>query len=557
MTVVLVCCKRFIIDSDKISKTDKSVSYDMTNDRIQGDKKDTAPKTKDNKNSTDEAKIETKTGSTKNVEEKICLNPYENDRIRVLIRGKEGGGIYHPSVSLTCDTAYVVSDGKKEKKLDAGEQFTCGQKDNEGIITVTPSEGGNIKITDTGKGALWESTPAYSGIMECHIKKDGIILVNETGVESYLYTVVPSEMPSDYPYEALKAQAICARTYAYYHKQTYAYPECRAHVDDTTAFQVYNNIPAVPQTIKAVDETKNQIMCYDGRIIQAYYFSTSCGLSAGNGAWCDIGREAVSDYLTETGDDEYAEMTPESEAKFRKYIQEGNVQDIEFNEPWYRWSYEKELTDGQCGRFLGRLYELSVTYPDKIRIRSSRLPKKDIIKEAGIRDIRVIERRKSGLVTGIIIFTDNFSVTVSSQHYIRMALAGENDTVIKNDNSAFNMDKLLPSGFFFVENQYMLSAVSDAGNMGDKLNNADKARTNNVNKISNPANSNKKQSVRREYISSIKITGGGLGHGAGMSQNGAKCFALKGFRCADILTFYYKMNIINVEDSLERIDTAK
>ena len=64
---------------------------------------------------------------------------------------------------------------------------------------------------------------------------EGIVVINELLVEEYLYSVVPSEMPSTYPEEALKAQAISARTYTYFHKKSYAYPEWKAHMDDSTA----------------------------------------------------------------------------------------------------------------------------------------------------------------------------------------------------------------------------------------------------------------------------------------------------------------------------------
>ena len=66
-------------------------------------------------------------------------------------------------------------------------------------------------------------------------------MVNELPLENYLCKVVPSEMPASYQKEALKAQAICARSYAYRQIMDYAYPEYQAHVNDSTDYQVYNN----------------------------------------------------------------------------------------------------------------------------------------------------------------------------------------------------------------------------------------------------------------------------------------------------------------------------
>ena len=61
-------------------------------------------------------------------------------------------------------------------------------------------------------------------------------------------------MPASYEKEALKAQAVCARTYAYRQIQANGYSQYGAHVDDSTAYQVYNNISTNSRTDAAVDE---------------------------------------------------------------------------------------------------------------------------------------------------------------------------------------------------------------------------------------------------------------------------------------------------------------
>ena len=59
-----------------------------------------------------------------------------------------------------------------------------------------------------------QGTPVYPGHMEITKEEEGLLLLNEVDLEEYLKRVVPSEMPQSYELEALKAQAICARTYA-------------------------------------------------------------------------------------------------------------------------------------------------------------------------------------------------------------------------------------------------------------------------------------------------------------------------------------------------------
>ena len=97
-------------------------------------------------------------------------------------------------------------------------------------------------------------------------------MVNELPLEEYLFSVVPSEMPASYPLEALKAQAICARTYAYGHMLRAGYPRYGAHVDDSTSYQVYNNITEADSTTTAVKETYGQMILTDeGTVANTYY----------------------------------------------------------------------------------------------------------------------------------------------------------------------------------------------------------------------------------------------------------------------------------------------
>ena len=106
-------------------------------------------------------------------------------------------------------------------------------------------------------------------------------------IEQYLIGVISGEMPVSYEIEALKAQAVAARTYTLKKiesKQDYTYD-----VIDTTDDQVYVDIDYLKKTwgtnyetyikkIKqAVEETRGQYLTYDGKIIKAFFFSTSSG----------------------------------------------------------------------------------------------------------------------------------------------------------------------------------------------------------------------------------------------------------------------------------------
>ena len=105
---------------------------------------------------------------------------------------------------------------------------------------------------------------SYFGRMEVTLEDAGLLVVNVLPLEKYLCGVVPSEMPASYETEALKTQAILARTYAYKYLIEPAYPEFGAHVDDSIAFQVYGNIDTSSSTSAAVADTAG-ILLFSGR----------------------------------------------------------------------------------------------------------------------------------------------------------------------------------------------------------------------------------------------------------------------------------------------------
>ena len=96
---------------------------------------------------------------------------------------------------------------------------------------------------------------------------EGIAVINELDIEEYLKCVVPSEMPVSYGVNALKCQAVCARSYAYTQLENNYYGEYGAHVDDSVAFQVYKNTNINEDSSKAVDETNGSAVYFDDVLV--------------------------------------------------------------------------------------------------------------------------------------------------------------------------------------------------------------------------------------------------------------------------------------------------
>lgn len=116
----------------------------------------------------------------------------------------------------------------------------------------------------------------YRGDMEVRYVNNKLTVINELPLEEYLYGVVPKEMPSSWHPEALKAQAIAARNYAMEQKGSYA--AYGFDVVPTELSQVYGGLSAEKATTNAaVDATRGKIMMYNGKLVNAFFHSSSGG----------------------------------------------------------------------------------------------------------------------------------------------------------------------------------------------------------------------------------------------------------------------------------------
>ncbi|WP_223590160.1 SpoIID/LytB domain-containing protein [Neobacillus bataviensis] len=120
----------------------------------------------------------------------------------------------------------------------------------------------------------------YLGSFDFEVENNRYVRpINSVFMEDYLKGVVPIEMYPSWKVEALKTQAVAARTYA----MSYS---TRGVIDDTIAYQVYGGYNWTPNSTKAVDETKGQVAEYNGRLINAVYSASNGGRTENNAnAW--------------------------------------------------------------------------------------------------------------------------------------------------------------------------------------------------------------------------------------------------------------------------------
>ncbi len=155
---------------------------------------------------------------------------------------------------------------------------------NETVMVVENRLG--LKVNDVGvykEGIVFETKDGftlngkeYYGSLKFIPYNNTMIVINELDIEDYVKGVLPHEMSPSWPMEALKAQAVAARTYAIFHilKNNGEKP---FDVDNTTKYQVYNGREKINwNTEQAVDRTKSEIAVYNNKVI-ATYFSALCG----------------------------------------------------------------------------------------------------------------------------------------------------------------------------------------------------------------------------------------------------------------------------------------
>ncbi len=115
----------------------------------------------------------------------------------------------------------------------------------------------------------------YRGIVKCIPSDKGMLVVNELPLEDYLAGLINCEISSQWPMEAVKAQAVVARTYALYQKNIHK--NAPYHLESTVMDQVYEGCDIEDsRAVRGVKETAGQVLTYGGALIQAFYHS-SCG----------------------------------------------------------------------------------------------------------------------------------------------------------------------------------------------------------------------------------------------------------------------------------------
>lgn len=218
-----------------------------------------------------------------------------------------------------------------------------------GPVSLPPGMGLERGPAIPEAGFLWCKGYRYRGEIEIYRDGNGLTAVNVLPLEEYLYGVVGIEMSPSWPLEALKAQAVAARTYAV-GRLGGSGPGSGYDLLDTPAHQAYRGIGVEdPNSNAAVDATRGQVLTYQGGLARTFYHASSGG-------------------HTENVENVWALPIP--------YLR--GVPDFDEDSPWSRWEKEVSLAEisqamAAAGHDVGEVYRVEPAGPRGVSGRWTKL----------------------------------------------------------------------------------------------------------------------------------------------------------------------------------------
>ena len=337
----------------------------------------------------------------------------------------------------------------------------------------------------------------YRGLVRVLPDGDRLQAVNQLGLEHYLASVVGSEMPASWPAEALRAQAVAARTYALAQLK----PEAPFDLRSTVASQVYRGTEAeTDSTRSAVAATRSLVLSHGGSLIEAVFHSSSGG-------------------STENSGELWTRQLP--------YLV--SVPDRDKLSPWHQWSvrFEPEQLRRAFQETAGasRIEVLAASSTGRVR-------RARVIGPAGSLDLSGSElRQRLGLRSTLVQFRFEPPLAPGPAGGITTATAEANaaaSALNRGGNRAATGPSTagLPAG-----GPLPPPPLPGAAGQGDRSTAA---------ALDPTITGQLRQEPLTAPLPALEVVGRGFGHGVGMSQWGAYGLALQGVSYVQILRHYYR-----------------
>ena len=444
-----------------------------------------------------------------NVVSAITQSQIDNYRVRI-----------HSTTSNTVIRAtngYVIQiDGKDVNYAikSSGEEFTLSKTSNgvsiksgsksigEGLIVTFKKINDKTKYIEV-KGLNGLTYAQYPDNLTIRLDsgKSQMLVINETNLETYLKGVVPHEIGASAPLEALKAQAITARTVAV--NRVNKYDKDGYDVTSTTSDQVYKGYNATyfsttHNVTKAVEATKGLVLSYNGKLVEGLFYSNNGGQTANDGF---VWGSGISTPYYKSKVDSYDTYLHKSTASWGK---------INYSGTYTKEELRKIILDGQS-RYPG-YYKSPYCVPNFNGLSENY-------------NIEVMSET-NGYITQIRLSDDEGRVYILKNYAVRWIFGQRSQQY-----------KITRIGGLFVKSP-------------SKINEKDsiyvKSADGTIKEVKK-SNVTLKSASKTSGVENIKyhFNGAGYGHGIGMSQNGAMNRAEAGHTYKQILDFYYEGTTIS------------
>jgi stage II sporulation protein D len=411
------------------------------------------------------------------------------------------------------DRADIATTGPLTLTTPLGEILWTAAQAERAQVTFTPGEGFYLSTTYSGRKGPYPGPlrlqpnlspkatdrvtlfhisrkggpPSYRGALELlPVKGNRFMVINILPLQEYLQAVVPNELPIRYGEAAVQAQAVATRNYAVRPREKFW---TQFDICDSQYCQAYYGAQTeTPATNRILMETEGLFALYQGEPILALY-------SAANGGHSEDYSNAFSDpkthqfpgtplpYLKAVPDfalpKTLGDLTTEKGAKALWTTNTANSYERE--SPYFRWTRTWRAADLAAG--LNANLQAVSSDPTTQRFVQPRLQKGQSI--GSIKNIRVTCRGASGKAMTVVIEGTRGTCTLQKEYVIRKAFA-QNGKILPSANAVFTVGRG-PKGM----------------------------------------------------LQSLKVQGGGFGHGVGMSQHGASRMAALGKTFDQILRHYY------------------
>ncbi|MDR4890340.1 SpoIID/LytB domain-containing protein [Fredinandcohnia sp. QZ13] len=463
--------------------------------------------------------------------------PIETMRVGIMTSGF--ATVDHDTIVLSSQAGLEIVDKVAEETfvVPANEKVTFTPSNNE--ITVTSAtgevlytttnrlyaftdEGNKIKVENITRAS---GDPSYRGFFEITTSSTGnkLNLINEVDFEQYLYQVVPSEMPAYFGVNALKAQAVAARTYALGDYLSDRFAKDGFFVLDSVMSQVYNNTPENAATTQAVNETAGVIMLgEDGSLVDARYYSTSGGYGASkHQVWAEADGTFPSKVLpyliaqSHTFDpndpSKMLEIDTQSEEEILEFYKTLSHTGYDGNSPWFRWKVslsKEELENTINANIISRQAadpKFVLTQNEVGDFVSQPIPAEGI---GEFVNMYVAKRGDGGNIMELVIEGTTGTYKIIKEYNIRFTIRPTN-AFTKGETVVLHRATAGSSGYTGTLDNYTILPSAFFGFELDEEN-------------------------------TVTFYGGGNGHGVGMSQYGAYYLGTTlGYEFDRILTSYY------------------